>query len=222
MEIRSFIDATLLKATTTEKEIEALCLQAVKERVCSVCISPQFVSLAADLLSNTSVKVCTVIGFPLGNTSTRAKVSEADIAIKDGAQEIDMVIQQGEFLSGNFEVVEHDIKEVVSVAVSNKVLVKVILECANLPSDELKKKAADIAVTAGANFVKTSTGFAASGATVADIKLLKSVVPSSVGIKASGGIRNRQFAQELIDAGATRIGTSSMKEILHGGEGEGY
>lgn len=221
IDLRSYIDATLLRATTTSSEIETLCFDAIEASVWSVCIPPQFVSLASKLTNGSKVKVCTVIGFPLGNTTTKAKAAETLTAISEGATEIDMVIQQGALLSGDFKVVESDIKEVVSAA-SGK-LVKVIIECAHLPTDLLKETAAKICVQAGAHFVKTSTGFATSipvggvsGATVHDIKLIKGVVPNSIGVKASGGIKTKAFCQELINAGATRLGTSSMKEILSG------
>lgn len=221
VDLRSYIDATLLRATTTSSEIETLCAEAIAASVWSVCIPPHFVSLASELTNGSKVKVCTVIGFPLGNTTTRAKVAETEIAISDGATELDMVIQQGALLSGDFKVVESDIKEVVSAATGK--LVKVIIECAHLPSDLIKETAAKICVQAGAHFVKTSTGFATSippggvsGATIHDIKLIKRVIPSSIGVKASGGIKTKSFCEELINAGATRLGTSSMKEILLG------
>lgn len=220
-DLKSYIDATLLRATTTSAEIEILCTDAISASVWSVCIPPHFVSLASRITSSSEVKVCTVIGFPLGNTSTKAKSAETEIAISNGADEIDMVIQQGALLSGEFKVVESDIKEVVAAASGR--LVKVIIECAHLPSDSIKETAAKICVQAGAHFVKTSTGFATSispggvsGATIHDIKLIKGVVPNFIGVKASGGIKTRAFCEELINAGATRLGTSSMKEILFG------
>lgn len=221
VDLQSYIDATLLKATTSSADIETLCHEAMLQNVWSVCIPPQFISLASEFTKSSNLKICTVIGFPLGNTSTRSKVKESEIALEDGANELDMVIQQGAIISGDYKTAEKDISEVVKC--SKGALVKVIIECAHIPTDELKKTAAKIVVNAGASFVKTSTGFATqitpgqpTGATVEDIKLIKSVVPQGFGIKASGGIRTRKFAEELILAGATRIGASSLREILSG------
>ena len=201
------IDHTLLKQDAAAEQIEKLCREAVSCGFCSVCVNSSFVSLCAGLLKDTDVKVCTVIGFPLGAMSTGAKAAEAALAVKDGAQELDMVIHTGMAKSGNWDYVKKDIKAVVQAA-EGRALVKVILETCLL-TDEEKEKACLAAKEAGADFVKTSTGFSTGGATVDDIRLMRRTVGSEMGVKASGGIRCLADVQAMVEAGADRIGTSA-------------
>lgn len=201
------IDHTLLKQDAAADQIKKLCREAVSCGFCSVCVNSSFVSLCAGLLKDTDVKVCTVIGFPLGAMSTGAKAAEAALAVKDGAQELDMVIHTGMAKSGNWDYVKKDIKAVVQ-AVEGRALVKVILETCLL-TDEEKEKACLAAKEAGADFVKTSTGFSTGGATVDDIRLMRRTVGPEMGVKASGGIRCLADVQAMVEAGADRIGTSA-------------
>ena len=201
------IDHTLLKQDAAADQIEKLCREAVSCGFCSVCVNSSFVSLCAGLLKDTDVKVCTVIGFPLGAMSTGAKAAEAALAVKDGAQELDMVIHTGMAKSGNWDYVKKDIKAVVQAA-EGRTLVKVILETCLL-TDEEKEKACLAAKEAGADFVKTSTGFSTGGATVDDIRLMRRTVGPEMGVKASGGIRCLADVQAMVEAGADRIGTSA-------------
>src|SRR5690625_2086277 len=180
----------------------------------SVCINPAWVKKASDLLVNTNVKVCTVIGFPLGATSTASKVFETKQAIKDGATEVDMVINIGELKANNDQAVKEDIKGVVDAA-NDAALTKVIIETALL-TDEEKVRACKLAKEAGADFVKTSTGFSAGGATLEDVKLMRQTVGEDTGVKASGGVRTLEDVNEYIEAGATRIGASSGVAIMEG------
>jgi deoxyribose-phosphate aldolase len=207
------IDHTLLKPEATIQEIENLCAEAKHYGFASVCINPAYVKLCADLLRNSNVKVCTVIGFPLGATSSAAKAFETEQAIKHGASEVDMVINIGMLKSGEFDYVEHDILAVVDVAHRLKVLVKVIIETGLLNDDE-KIKACALAKHAGADFVKTSTGFVKGGATVEDIALMRKVVGPELGVKASGGVRSKKQAFALLASGATRIGASASVKIV--------
>lgn len=200
-------DHTLLKQDAAADQIEKLCREAVSCGFCSVCVNSSFVSLCAGLLKDTDVKVCTVIGFPLGAMSTGAKAAEAALAVKDGAQELDMVIHTGMAKSGNWDYVKKDIKAVVQAA-EGRALVKVILETCLL-TDEEKEKACLAAKEAGADFVKTSTGFSTGGATVDDIRLMRRTVGPEMGVKASGGIRCLADVQAMVEAGADRIGTSA-------------
>ena len=209
------IDHTLLKPDATQKEIEKLCAEAKQYGFASVCINPSFVKLCAQLLRDTDVKVCTVIGFPLGATSSAAKAYEADRAIKDGAREVDMVINVGMLKSGEYEYVKEDILSVVTAAHSFGVLTKVIIET-GLLTDEEKVKACMLAKQAGADFVKTSTGFAKGGATAGDIALMRKVVGPELGVKASGGVRSQEDALALIASGADRIGASASVKIVTG------
>lgn len=209
--IAPFIDHTLLKPNATLDDIKKLCDEAKIYGFASVCVNPSYVSFAKELLKESKVKVCTVVGFPLGATTTIVKVIEARDAIANGADEIDMVINIGALKSGNDSFVFDDIKAVREAA-KGKVL-KVIIETAYLTKDE-KIKACQLAKEAGADFVKTSTGFAPSGATVEDVKLMREVVGPEIGVKASGGIRDYQTACEMIKAGATRLGTSSGVAIV--------
>lgn len=201
------IDHTLLKQDAAAGQIEKLCREAVSCGFCSVCVNSSFVSLCAGLLKDTDVKVCTVIGFPLGAMSTGAKAAEAALAVKDGAQELDMVIHTGMAKSGNWDYVKKDIAAVVQAA-EGRALVKVILETCLL-TDEEKEKACLAAKEAGADFVKTSTGFSTGGATVDDIRLMRRIVGPEMGVKASGGIRCLADVQAMVEAGADRIGTSA-------------
>jgi len=216
--LASKIDHTLLKPDATPDEIRKLCDEAAKYKFASVCINPGYVSLCSNLLKGTGVKVCTVIGFPLGSTTTEVKRFEAEQAIKNGADEIDMVMNVGQHKQGNYEYVFNDINQVVLTAKNNSVICKVILETALL-TDEEKIKACAICKKAGADFVKTSTGFSKGGATVGDIALMKYVVGSSIGVKASGGIRSKEDAQAMIASGADRIGASASVKIVSGEKG---
>lgn len=207
----SMIDHTILKASATEEMIEALCQEAIKYNFASVCINPVFVKLAAKKLSHSNVKVCTVIGFPLGANSPETKAFEATKAVEDGAHEIDMVINVGMLKSGNLKYVEDEISGVVKA--SKGALVKVIIETCFL-TDEEKVTACNLAKNAGANFVKTSTGFGTGGATAADVALMRKTVGASMGVKASGGIRSLSETLAVIEVGANRIGTSSGVSII--------
>jgi len=213
--IASMIDHTLLKPEATKQQIEQLCREAKQFGFASVCINPSYVKLCSQMLRDTSVKVCTVIGFPLGATSSEAKSFEAERAAQDGARELDMVINVGMLKSGEYDYVEKDIAAVVRTARRFGALVKVIIETGIL-TDEEKVKACVLAKNAGANFVKTSTGFAKGGATVGDIALMRKVVGTSLGVKASGGVRTHEDAKALIESGADRIGASASVMIVTG------
>ena len=218
-ELAKMIDHTILKANATQSDIEKLCEEAKEYNFASVCVNPYWVPLASDLLKNSTVKVCTVIGFPLGATSSESKASETEIAILQGADEVDMVINVGAMKNNQTDIVEKDIFSVVNSArqtgkAQNKnITVKVILETCYLTKDEIKN-ACLCAKNAGADFVKTSTGFGTGGATVEDVKLMKETVGSSMEVKASGGIRDYETAIKMIEAGATRLGTSSGIAIV--------
>ncbi len=212
-ELAGMIDHTLLKPDATPQEIEQICGEAVEYKFASVCINPGYVTLAASLLRSSPVKVCTVIGFPLGATSTKSKVHEAEEAISNGAQEIDMVINIGRLKSGDFDYVENEIREIAGVGHAKAAIVKVIIETCLLSDDE-KEKACLLAKEAGADFVKTSTGFSKGGATVSDVALMRRVVGNKMGVKASGGVRSYEDAVTMIENGATRIGTSSGIKIV--------
>lgn len=212
MQIAKKIDHTLLRPNTTTQEIINLCKEAIKYDFASVCINPCYVEIAAKLLEESSVKVCTVIGFPLGATTTQAKVFEAEEAIKNGAKEVDMVINIGALKEGNDNAVYKDIRAIVD-AMKDKAIVKVILETCLL-TDEEKVRACKLCVKAEADFVKTSTGFSKGGATVEDIVLIKKAVGENILIKASGGVRSYKDAIKMIAAGAARIGTSNGVEII--------
>jgi len=213
--IAKMIDHTLLKANATKAEIEKLAEEAKQYKFASVCINPVWVKTAAELLKDApEVKVCTVIGFPLGASTPETKAFETRNAIENGATEVDMVINIGALKDGNDELAERDIRAVVDAAKS-KALTKVIIET-SLLSDEEKVKACKLAVKAGADFVKTSTGFSTGGATVEDIRLMRDTVGPEIGVKASGGVRSREDAINMIEAGATRIGASSGVAIVKG------
>lgn len=209
--LAAYIDHTLLKPEATEKDILKLTAEAAQYHFASVCIHPYWVKLAARELAGTGVKVCTVIGFPLGATTAETKAFETKKAIGDGADEIDMVINIGALKSGNIEAVEADIRAVVEAAQGK--LVKVIIETCLLTNEE-KELACRLSVKAGAHFVKTSTGFSTGGATVEDVKLMRQTVGDKAGVKASGGIHTKAEAEAMIEAGATRIGASSGVKIV--------
>jgi len=214
MNIASLIDHTLLKADAVPADIAKLCAEARQYKFCSVCVNPYNVRQAAVLLHGSGVKVCTVAGFPLGAAMTEVKVSEALCAIRDGAGEVDMVINIGALKAGEDDVVRNDIQAVADVCRDKGVISKVILETCLLTNDE-KTRACRLCVAAGANFVKTSTGLSTGGATVEDIALMSQIVkPHGLGVKASGGVRNLADAQKMIAAGATRIGTSGGVKIV--------
>ncbi len=209
------IDHTLLKADATVNDIKKLCGEARQYHFASVCINPGFVPLCRDELRGTDTKVCTVIGFPLGATSTEAKRAEAKQALNSGAQEIDMVINIGRLKSEDYDYVFNDINQVVLAAKAKNSVCKVIIET-SLLSDEEKVKACVLAKKAKADFVKTSTGFSTGGATASDVALMKYVVGSGVGVKASGGIHSQAEAQDMIASGADRIGASASIKIVTG------
>lgn len=215
VDLARLIDHTLLKPEATRQQIQQLCAEAKKFRFASVCINPCYVSLCAQLLKETSVKVCTVIGFPLGATSTETKVFEAEQALRDGAHELDMVINIGMLNSGEYEYVENDIFGVVTTARRYGALTKVILETCLL-TDEEKVKACLVAKRAGADFVKTSTGFGKGGATAGDVALMRRVVGTAMGVKAAGGVRSREEALQMVASGADRIGASASVKIVSG------
>ncbi|MBI4549146.1 MAG: deoxyribose-phosphate aldolase [Ignavibacteriae bacterium] len=214
-DLARLIDHTLLKPEATKEQIIHLCNEAKKYNFASVCVNPCYVSLCAKLLRDTAVKVCTVIGFPLGATSTATKAFEAEHALRDGAKEIDMVINVGMLKSGEYDYVENDIFAVVTTARRYGALTKIILET-TLLTDEEKIKACLLTKRAGADFVKTSTGFSKGGATVGDIALMRKVVGSAMGVKASGGVRTREEALAMVASGADRIGASASVKIVSG------
>ncbi|ABS33131.1 deoxyribose-phosphate aldolase [Clostridium botulinum] len=211
MKLSKYIDHTLLKPQATEKDILKLIEEAKTYDFASVCVNPSWVKLAYENLKDTDVKVCTVVGFPLGATSTASKVYETKVAIKDGADEIDMVISVGQLKSGNDEYVKEEIKKIVEAS-KNK-LVKVIIETCLLTEEE-KVKACTLSKEAGADYVKTSTGFSTGGAKPEDIKLMRETVGKDMGVKASGGIHTREEMEVMIENGATRIGASCGVELV--------
>jgi len=217
-DLAAIIDHTLLKPDATAREIEQLCAEALKFSFASVCINPGYVPLCARLCKGSDVNVCTVIGFPLGATSTPAKAFEAEQAVRDGAQELDMVIHVGMLKSGELGYVESDIAAVARTARRARALCKVIIET-GLLTDEEKIKACILAKRAGADFVKTSTGFAKGGATAGDVALMRRVVGSAMGVKASGGVRSREDALAMVASGADRIGASASVKIVSGDAG---
>lgn len=212
VELNRLIDHTLLKPGATSEDIKRVCGEAVRMNFYSVCVNTYYVSLAADELEGSGVKVCSIAGFPLGAVNTAVKAFEAERAVGDGADEIDMVMNIGAFKSGGRDFVRRDIAGVVS-ACGEGVIVKVIIEAALL-SDGEKVEACRLAVEGGADFVKTSTGFGSPGAAVHDVKVMRKAVGSEFGVKASAGIRTAKFAIELVGAGADRIGTSAGVKIM--------
>lgn len=211
MNLAKYIDNTLLKPAATAEQIKALCEESIEYGFASVCVNPAHVELAAKLLAGSGVKTCTVIGFPLGANTSAVKAFEAEKAVDDGADELDMVINIGALKAGDDEKVREDIEAVVQAGQGK--LVKVIIETALL-TDEEKVRACQLAVEAGADFVKTCTGFSGGAANVHDIALMRATVGPEIGVKASGGVRTKEDALALIEAGATRIGTSSGKAIV--------
>ncbi|GGB29022.1 deoxyribose-phosphate aldolase [Lentibacillus populi] len=216
-ELAKYIDHTQLKPETTKDKVKQIVQEARENHFASVCVNPYWVSYCYDQLKNTDVKVCTVIGFPLGATTTETKVFETKQAIRDGATEVDMVINVGELKLNDDTAVKRDIEAVVSAA-KGQALVKVIIET-SLLTDEEKVRACKLAKEAGADFVKTSTGFSGGGASVEDIKLMRKTVGNDMGVKASGGVRDLTATKEMIAAGATRIGASAGVDIIAGNEG---
>ncbi len=209
------IDYTLLRADATKAEIEKLCEEAIEYGFKSVCVNPFWVKVANDIVSKSAVNVCTVIGFPLGATTTDVKKYEALEALANGASELDVVMNVGAFKANDDDTVLKDIEAIVNVASEKDALVKVIIETALLTEEE-KVRACQLAVKAGADYVKTSTGFSSGGATVRDVQLMRSVVGKNVGVKASGGIKTYEDARAMIEAGATRIGASAGVAIVRG------
>lgn len=212
MELNKYIDHTLLKADARQEEIVKLCQEAKDYHFMSVCINPCWVREAADLLRDSDVKVCTVIGFPLGASSSQVKIFEAKQAVADGAEEIDMVLNISAAKDGNWVYIEEEIAAIVQ-AVPAEVLVKVIIETCLLNEEE-KVAACQVAQKAGADFVKTSTGFSTGGAKVEDIRLMRKTVGPDMGVKASGGVSNQADAIAMIEAGASRIGASKGIAIV--------
>jgi deoxyribose-phosphate aldolase len=210
--VSHMIDHTLLKPDATKDQVAQLCYEAKKHSFASVCVNPSYVKLCADLLKDSDVLVCTVIGFPLGATSTESKAFEAQKAIRDGATEVDMVINVGALKSRDYERVDHDIAAVARAVHAGGAILKVIIEAALL-TDEEKVAACQLAKVARANFVKTSTGFGPGGATAEDVALMRRVVGPGMGVKASGGIRSYEDAKKMIAAGASRIGASASVKI---------
>ncbi|MDY4760995.1 deoxyribose-phosphate aldolase [Streptococcus thoraltensis] len=213
MKVNRLIDHTLLKPESTQEQVDKLIAEAKEYEFASVCVNPTWVKYASEKLKSTPVKVCTVIGFPLGANTSDTKAFETKNAIENGADEIDMVINIGAAKDGNFDLVESDIAAVVQA--SGDKLVKVIIETCLLSDDE-KVKACKAAVSAGADFVKTSTGFSTGGANVHDVALMRSTVGPDIGVKASGGTRSLEDVKQFVEAGATRIGTSSGVAIVQG------
>lgn len=212
MNINKLIDHTLLKQDASPEQILGLCEEAKKYDFMSVCVNPAYVPLAASALEGSDVKVCTVIGFPLGMNLTRTKIEEAQLCIAQGATEIDMVINVGMLKAGHYEYVENEIRELKQVA--GKLILKVIIETCLL-TDEEKVIACQLSKNAGADFVKTSTGFSTGGATVHDVRLMRETVGPEMGVKASGGVRTYTDLLAMVEAGASRIGTSNGCKIVN-------
>ena len=220
LDLAKYIDHTVLRPDVTGDEIDVLCTEAMDNGFASVCINPYWVKRSADNLRGSDVKVCTVIGFPLGAMTSDVKAAETRKALRDGAREVDMVINVGALKSGQHDVVLKDIERVVDAAHEVGALTKVILETALL-TDEEKVIASSLAKRARADFVKTSTGFGGGGATVYDVALMRETVGPEMGVKASGGVRTLEDAEDMIAAGATRIGASAGVQIVGGAEGDG-
>lgn len=220
--ISRYIDHTLLKPTATEMDFRKLCEEIYQNSFYSACVPPFYVSFVKELLEYSDAKVCTVIGFPLGYHSTETKITEAQKALADGADELDLVMNINAFKSMAYETVKQEIKAIAEIAHEKKALLKVIIETAYLDNFDIRI-ACEICEEAGADFVKTSTGFAPKGADIEQVKLMREVLPSNIQIKASGGIQTYEQAMAFIEAGATRLGTSSGVAIVSGGVGySGY
>jgi deoxyribose-phosphate aldolase len=217
-QIASYIDHTLLKPEATMEDVRKICDEAKKHKFCSVCVNPSYVKFVADQLKGSGVKACCVVAFPLGAQPPITKELETTHAIQDGAEEIDMVINIGAIKNKDWQLVERDVEAVVKAA-RGKALVKVILETCLL-NDEEKVKACEICKLAGADFVKTSTGFSSGGATVEDVALMRATVGPNMGVKASGGVRTYEDAVAMINAGANRLGTSGGIKIIEGSAGD--
>ncbi|SEA96435.1 deoxyribose-phosphate aldolase [Thalassobacillus cyri] len=215
--LSKYIDHTQLKPETSKEKINQVCQEAKEYEFASVCVNPYWVNYCYEQLKETSVKVCTVIGFPLGANTKEIKAFETKQAIENGATEVDMVINVGALKSKDYDTVKADIEAVVREA-EDKALVKVIIETSLLTKEE-KVQACELAVKAGADYVKTSTGFSGGGASVEDIKLMRATVGPELGVKASGGVRDFESTKAMIDAGATRIGASSGIQIIKGEQG---
>lgn len=215
MEINRYIDHTLLRADATSLDIIKLCREAAAYKMASVCVNPHFITIAKDQLQQSNVKICTVVGFPLGATLSDIKVKEAELCIKKGADEIDMVMNISAAKEKNDKMLLRDIKAVTEVCKTHGKLIKVILETCLLSYEE-KVRACELAKEAGVDFVKTSTGFSSGGATIEDVYLMKKIVGENIGVKASGGIRDLKSAMAFIGAGATRIGASASVQIITG------
>ena len=203
-------DHTILKADATREAVAKICKEAKEYGFMSVCVNSYYTAFVAQQLKDSDVKVCTVVGFPLGQMSTRAKAAETEVAVADGADEIDMVINVGALKDKEYDVVYNDIKEVKKAC--GQSLLKVIIETCLL-TDEEKVKACELAKEAGADFVKTSTGFSTGGATAGDVALMRKTEGASMGVKASGGIRDKETAEKMVEAGASRLGTSATVAI---------
>ncbi len=220
-DMAKMIDHTMLDPTATVADIRGLCQEAVEHEFASVCVLPVYVPFAKKELEESSVKVCTVLGFPLGGSTTETKSFEARNAIKNGAQELDMVMNISAFKSGSYDLVKSDINSVVeatnTAGVTSDIIVKVILETCYLDEEEIEK-ASSLAKEAGADFIKTSTGFGSGGATAEAVSIMRKTVGRDLGVKASGGIKNFEDALEMLDAGANRIGASSGVAIVTGEE----
>jgi deoxyribose-phosphate aldolase len=212
-DIAAAIDHTLLRPDATASDIRKVCQEARKYNFASVCVNPYWAALVAAELAGSPVKVCTVVGFPLGASATAIKVAETEAAVRVGAQEIDMVLNIGELRGGNYDAVRQDIQAVVKAAHAGGAIVKVILETALL-DDNQKAIGCTLSKLAGAEFVKTSTGFSAHGATVHDVELMRRVVGAEMGVKASGGVRTLEDLKQMTAAGATRIGASASVKII--------
>ncbi len=213
MKLAKYIDHTILNADATETDVDKVIAEAIKYDFASVCINPYWVKHTAAKLQASDVNTCTVVGFPLGATSTQSKVFEAKQAMKDGADELDMVINIGELKANHDDAVLADIKALADAIHAENKLLKVIIETALL-TDEEKVRACQLAEKAGADFVKTSTGFSTAGAKVADVKLMRETVGDRLGVKASGGVHSKAEAEAMIEAGATRIGASASVKIV--------
>ncbi|KAF1304354.1 deoxyribose-phosphate aldolase [Candidatus Enterococcus willemsii] len=220
MELNRMMDHTILKADTPREEVLRIIEEAKKYHFYSVCVNPVWVSLAAEELKGEPVAVCTVIGFPLGATTSETKAFETENAIKNGADEVDMVISVGQLKAGEYEAVQKDIEAVVAAA-KDRALVKVIIESCLLTDEEIVK-ACELAKAAGADFVKTSTGFSTGGATTDAVRIMRETVGPEMGVKASGGIHNEAEALSMVEAGASRLGTSASVAIISGSNGTGY
>jgi len=220
MDLAKYIDHTLLKPDATQEDVDILCAEAKEYGFASVCVNPTWVKRAAQNLRGTDVRVASVIGFPFGATPSEIKAMEARRALRDGAKEIDMVINVGAFKSGQYEVVRMDVVKVSDACHEVGAINKVIIET-SLLTDEEKVVASHLAQLAKADYIKTSTGYAGGGATIGDVLLMRGAVGPKMGIKASGGVRNREDAEKMIAAGATRIGASAGIAIVTGGESSG-